>query len=77
MISAPPYVAPHGLLKDKTVLVTAAAGAGIGFSAAKRAAEEGFKALFISDVHERRLAEAVEQIKKDTVWPRSLASSAM
>lgn len=66
MISAPSYVAPHGLLKDKTVLVTAAAGAGIGFSAAKRAAEEGCKALFISDVHERRLAEAVEQIKKDT-----------
>lgn len=66
MISAPPYVAPHGLLKDKTVLVTAAAGAGIGFSAAKRAAEEGCKALFISDVHERRLAEAVEQVKRDT-----------
>jgi 3-oxoacyl-[acyl-carrier protein] reductase len=66
MTSAPSYVAPHGLLKDKTVLVTAAAGAGIGFSAAKRAAEEGCKALFISDVHERRLAEAVEQIKKDT-----------
>ncbi|NIF85663.1 SDR family oxidoreductase [Comamonas sp. Tr-654] len=66
MISAPSYVAAHGLLKNKTVLVTAAAGAGIGFSAAKRAAEEGCKALFISDVHERRLAEAVEQIKKDT-----------
>ena len=66
MTSAPSYVAPHGLLKDKTVLVTAAAGAGIGFSAAKRAAEEGCKALYISDVHERRLAEAVEQIKKDT-----------
>ena len=66
MISVPNYVAPHGLLKDKTVLVTAAAGAGIGFSAAKRAAEEGCKALFISDVHERRLAEAVEQIRKDS-----------
>ena len=66
MTSVPSYVAPHGLLKGKTVLVTAAAGAGIGFSAAKRAAEEGCKALFISDVHERRLAEAVEQIKQDT-----------
>lgn len=66
MNSAPSYVAPHDLLKGKTVLVTAAAGAGIGFSAAKRAAEEGCKALVISDVHERRLAEAVEQIKKDT-----------
>lgn len=70
MISAPPYVAPHDLLKDKTVLVTAAAGAGIGFSAAKRAAEEGCKALFISDVHERRLAEAVEQVKRDTGLPQ-------
>ena len=66
MTSAPSYVAPHGLLKGKTVLVTAAAGAGIGFSAAKRAAEEGCKALYVSDVHERRLAEAVEQIKKET-----------
>ncbi|GAB2467115.1 SDR family oxidoreductase [Comamonas humi] len=66
MTSIPSYVPPHGLLQGKTVLVTAAAGAGIGFAAAKRAAEEGCKALFISDVHERRLAEAVEQIKKDT-----------
>ena len=31
----------HGLLKGKTVLVTAAAGTGIGFSTAKRCAEEG------------------------------------
>ncbi|MGE8318576.1 MAG: SDR family oxidoreductase [Comamonas sp.] len=66
MTSIPSYVPPHGLLQGKTVLVTAAAGAGIGFAAAKRAAEEGCKALYISDVHERRLAEAVEQIKKDT-----------
>ena len=64
MTSAPSYVAPHGLLKGKTVLVTAAAGAGIGFSAAKRAAEEGCKALVISDVHERRLAEAVPRLRE-------------
>lgn len=66
MNSAPPYVPPHGLLAGKTVLVTAAAGAGIGFAAARRAAEEGCEALFISDVHERRLAEAVAQIKQHT-----------
>lgn len=66
MTDVPQYVAPHGLLKNKSVLVTAAAGAGIGFSAAKRCAEEGCRALFISDVHERRLQEAVAQIKADT-----------
>jgi 3-oxoacyl-[acyl-carrier protein] reductase len=72
MKPAPAYVPAHGLLKDKTVLVTAAAGAGIGFAAAKRCAEEGARAVLISDVHERRLNEAVEAIKRDTglqnVW---------
>lgn len=62
----PAYVPAHGLLKGKSVLVTAAAGAGIGFAAAKRAAEEGARALLVSDVHERRLHEAVEAIKRDT-----------
>lgn len=66
MKPAPEYVPAHGLLKGKSVLVTAAAGAGIGFAAAKRAAEEGCRALFISDVHERRLSEAVEAIQRDT-----------
>jgi len=63
---APEYVPAHGLLRGKSVLVTAAAGAGIGFSVAKRAAEEGCRALFISDVHERRLNEAVEALRKET-----------
>ncbi len=66
MKPAPDYVPAHGLLRGKSVLVTAAAGAGIGFSVAKRAAEEGCRALFISDVHERRLNEAVEAIRKET-----------
>ena len=57
----PAYPDPRGLLKDKTVVVTAAAGTGIGFSAAKRAAEEG-AVLLISDFHERRLGEAAERI---------------
>ncbi len=66
MKPAPEYVPAHGLLRGKSVLVTAAAGAGIGFSVAKRAAEEGCRALFISDVHERRLNEAVDSLKKET-----------
>jgi 3-oxoacyl-[acyl-carrier protein] reductase len=63
---APDYVSPHGLLEGRSVLVTAAAGAGIGFAAAKRVAEEGCRALFVSDVHERRLGEAVESLKRET-----------
>jgi 3-oxoacyl-[acyl-carrier protein] reductase len=47
----------HGLLAGKTVLVTAAAGTGIGFATAKRCAEEGAR-VAISDRHERRLGEA-------------------
>lgn len=66
MKPAPNYVPAHGLLRGKSVLVTAAAGAGIGFAMAKRAAEEGCRALFISDVHERRLNEAVEALQRDT-----------
>ena len=66
MTPAPEYVAPHGLLRGKSVLVTAAAGAGIGFAAARRCAEEGCRALVVSDVHERRLAEAVATIRGET-----------
>jgi 3-oxoacyl-[acyl-carrier protein] reductase len=57
----PDYVAPHGLLAGKTVLVTAAAGTGIGFAVAKRAVEEGAQVL-ISDIHERRLGEAADRL---------------
>ena len=61
MTAAPPYPPARGLLKDRTVVVTAAAGTGIGFSIARRAAEEGASVL-ISDVHERRLNEAADVI---------------
>lgn len=57
----PAYPEPRGLLKGKTVVITAAAGTGIGFSAAQRAAEEGANIL-ISDFHERRLGEAADRI---------------
>ena len=66
MKPSPDYVPAHGLLRGKSVLVTAAAGAGIGFSAAQRAAEEGCRSLVISDVHERRLNEAVAALREKT-----------
>lgn len=53
---APTPVAGHGLLEGKRVLVTAAAGTGIGSATARRCAEEGAR-LVVSDVHERRLGE--------------------
>jgi 3-oxoacyl-[acyl-carrier protein] reductase len=59
---APPAYPPaHGLLAGKKVLVTAAAGTGIGFAAAKRAVEEG-ATVVISDKHERRLAESAAEL---------------
>jgi len=64
-MNAPPYVPAHNLLKDKAVLITAAAGAGIGFAAARRCLEEGARALVIADIHDRRLAEAVAALKKE------------
>jgi len=60
----PSYPEPRGLLKGKTVVVTASAGTGIGFSAAKRAVEEGATVL-MSDFHERRLGEAADRIAED------------
>lgn len=65
MSSAPASPPPRNLLAGKTVLVTAAAGAGIGFSAALRASEEG-ASVMISDIHERRLAEAGDKIEHAT-----------
>lgn len=68
----PQYVPGHGLLKGKSVLITAAAGAGIGFAAALKAVEEGCRGIVISDVHEGRLAASVDKLKQDTglgeVW---------
>jgi len=61
MSAPPPYPPARGLLAGKTVLVTAAAGTGIGFATARRCAEEGARVL-ISDLHERRLSEAAEKL---------------
>ena len=57
----PDYPAGHGLLAGKTVLVTAAAGTGIGFATAKRCVEEGAR-VAITDIHERRLRESAQEI---------------
>jgi 3-oxoacyl-[acyl-carrier protein] reductase len=51
----------HSLLSGKTVLVTAAAGTGIGFATAQRCAEEG-ATVAISDIHERRLGESAARL---------------
>jgi 3-oxoacyl-[acyl-carrier protein] reductase len=57
----PAYPSSRSLLSGKTVVVTAAAGTGIGFATAKRCIEEGARVL-ISDAHERRLAQAAETL---------------
>ena len=71
-VNNPEYVPGHGLLKGKSVLVTAAAGVGIGFAAAKKAVEEGCRAIVISDIHEGRLQASVDKLKEVTglqsVW---------
>ena len=60
-MSVPPEPAGHALLLGKVVVVTAAAGTGIGFATAKRCAEEG-AVVVLSDAHERRLAEAADRL---------------
>jgi 3-oxoacyl-[acyl-carrier protein] reductase len=49
------------MMAGKTMLITAAAGSGIGGSLAQRAAEEG-ATLMLSDMHERRLGETADRI---------------
>jgi 3-oxoacyl-[acyl-carrier protein] reductase len=50
-----------GLLDGRTVLVTAAAGTGIGSATARRCMEEGAQ-VAITDLHERRLRETAEEL---------------
>ena len=60
----PPEPPGRGLLEDKTVVVTAAAGTGLGFAAARRCMAEGARVL-ISDIHERRLSEAADRMAEE------------
>ncbi len=66
MPAAAPTPPPgHGLLEGRTVLVTAAAGTGIGFATAQRCVEEGARVM-LSDLHERRLGEAADRLAERT-----------
>ena len=58
-VSQPPPA--HGLLLDKGVLVTAAAGSGIGSATARRCLAEGARVV-IADKHERRLKETADEL---------------
>jgi 3-oxoacyl-[acyl-carrier protein] reductase len=60
-VTVPEYVPGHSLLEGKTVLVTAAAGTGIGSAVAQRCIEEGARVV-VSDKHERRLGETAERL---------------
>ncbi len=60
----------HGLLDGKVVVITAAAGTGIGSAAARRCLAEG-AAVAISDQHVRRLAQTRDELAeahRDRVW---------
>ena len=61
----PAYEPGHDLLAGRTVVVTAAAGTGIGSAVARRALEEGARVL-ISDLHERRLGETADRLAGET-----------
>ncbi len=61
MTTTPIYVPGHALLAGKGVLITAAAGTGIGAATARKCVEEGARVV-ISDKHERRLAETALEL---------------
>ncbi|MBB4683119.1 SDR family oxidoreductase [Amycolatopsis jiangsuensis] len=58
----PDYPPGHDLLAGKVVVVTAAAGTGIGSAVAKRCLEEGAEVI-VSDWHERRLTEKATELE--------------
>ena len=60
---APKEIEGHGLLNGKVVVVTAAAGTGIGSAVARRALAEGADVV-VSDHHERRLGETRDQLSE-------------
>ena len=65
-LAAPPsYLPAHDLLAGLTVVVTAAAGTGIGFATAQRCVEEG-ATVVISDIHARRLSEAADRLEQQS-----------
>jgi 3-oxoacyl-[acyl-carrier protein] reductase len=65
MKTVPPYPQGKQILAGKTAVITAAAGTGIGFWAARRFAEEG-ATLLVSDLHARRLEETAGKLAELT-----------
>src|SRR6476660_5884768 len=61
LAEVPKVIEGHGLLNGKVVVVTAAAGTGIGSAVARRALAEGADVV-ISDRHDRRLGETRDQL---------------
>jgi 3-oxoacyl-[acyl-carrier protein] reductase len=61
-IQAPPYPTGKNLLAGKRVLVTAAAGTGIGFATARRCLEEGAH-VFVSEAVERLRAIEPDKVE--------------
>ena len=61
LAAAPAEIGGHGLLAGKVVVVTAAAGTGIGSATARRALAEGADVM-ISDHHERRVGETRDEL---------------
>ena len=60
-MTPPEYPKGHDLLRGKNVLITAAAGTGIGYATARRCLEEGASVL-ISDHHPERLEKAADKL---------------
>lgn len=58
----PDYVPAHGLLAGRRIVITAAAGAGIGSATALRCLEEGAALVVIGDTHPARLQAAHEEL---------------
>ncbi|MFF4538687.1 SDR family oxidoreductase [Streptomyces aureus] len=63
-VESPAYVPGHGLLKGRSAVITAAAGAGIGGATARRLLEEGARVV-LSDAHTRRLGETLDTLTKE------------
>ena len=60
-MTIPAYPEGRGLLRGRRVVITAAAGGGIGFAAAKRCVEEGAR-VTLGDIHGRRLDAAADKL---------------
>jgi 3-oxoacyl-[acyl-carrier protein] reductase len=59
----PAYVPAHGLLAGRRVVITAAAGAGIGSATARRCLEEGAELVVLGDTHAARLESTVAELR--------------